>query len=132
MYMAHATSSLVGNLKAHSNADRLHAVRKIKNEIIGNKRRKVEYVEQDSFRKIAQLLKEDESDDVRLQSAIVLGSLSRLSERNDLHNGQKPAYASSSVLPGLLSMLSSESAGHAEAALKALCSICKVNFGICW
>ena len=122
--MVQRAEALLEKARSKDGSVKLTALRKIKNQVIGNKRRKAAYIELNAAESVAGLLSEVEASKVRLESALVLSSLSRLTSSGD-------AIASSDAIPQLLKMVDSSEESLIETALTAICNICEVGQRCC-
>ena len=118
--MVQRAEHLLEHARSKDDAVKLTALRKIKNQVIGNKRRKAAYIKLNAVESIAELLSEEEVSKVRAESAIVLSSLSRLAASSD-------ALAASNAIPQLLKLLETPEELLLETALNAVCNICEVG-----
>ena len=122
--MVQRAEALLQDALSKDGTVKLTALRKIKNQVIGNKRRKAAYIKLNAVESIAELLSEVEVSKVRAESAVVLSSLSRLTASGN-------AIAQSNAIPQLLKMLDSSEEPLVETALTALCNICEVSHCCC-
>lgn len=111
---------LLEKVRSNDAGIKLSAIRKIKNQVIGNKRRKKTYIKLNTIERIADLLAENEGDNVRVQTALLLSSLSRV-------DSSASAFASPDIFQQLVRLLDSRDETIVEAGLRALCNICEVN-----
>lgn len=117
--MVQRADKLLEDARSKDGTVKLTALRKIKNQVIGNKRRKAAYIKLNAVKNIAELLSDVEDGKVRVESAVVLSSLSRLTSSSS-------AIADSNIVPQLLRMLDSSDERLIETGLAALCNICEV------
>ena len=118
--MVQRVEQLLEKTRSKDENTKLTALRKIKNQVIGNKRRKAAYISLNAVDGIADLLSDKQDSRVRRESAVVLSSLSRLGDSGN-------ALTNSDVIPQLLTMLESSEESLVETALSALCNICEVG-----
>ena len=111
---------LLHSVKSKDADVRLSAIRKIKNQVIGNKRRKTTYVKLNIVEHLGDLLAEEEGDKVRAQTAVLLSSLSRLGSSSH-------TFTDARLCDRLMALLESRDGVIVEAGLRALCTICEVG-----
>ena len=107
---------VVDKLRSPDRTTRLKAVREIKNQIIGNKNKKLSYIKLEAVPRIVELLSLQQSDDYSLliQSAAAVGSFAY-----NLEDGVQAIVASGGVQQLLLATASQDEK-VVQAALRAL------------
>ena len=122
--MVHSASQadLVERLRAGDSDARLHAVRAVKNQIIGNKARKLSYIKLGAVPRVVELLSNpDTACGVRIQCAATVGSFAY-----GIDDGLK-AVLESGCVAHLIQMLSSLDERVVEAGVRALKMVYQVN-----
>ena len=119
--MAYRAEPLLDNIHCKDDRVKLTAIRKIKNQVIGNKRRKVTFIKLNTVDSIAELLTEHSDHEIRIQSAILLSSLSRADTSCGAFLRPPMCYHS------CLQMLDSSHDMVTETGLRAICSIAEVG-----
>lgn len=115
-------SDLVAKLAAADSDARLHAVRDVKNQIIGNKARKLSYIKLGAVSRVVELLASPDAEcGVRIQCAQTVGSFAY-----GLDDGLKAVLESGGVTQ-LLQALSSQDDRVVEAAVRALKMVYQVQ-----
>ena len=115
-------SDLVAKLAAADSDARLHAVRDVKNQIIGNKARKLSYIKLGAVSRVVELLASPDAEcGVRIQCAQTVGSFAY-----GLDDGLKAVLESGGVTQ-LLQALSSLDDRVVEAAVRALKMVYQVR-----
>ena len=118
-------SDLVARLAAADSDARLHAVRDVKNQIIGNKARKLSYIKLGAVARVVELLASPDAEcGVRIQCAQTVGSFAY-----GLDDGLKAVLESGGVTQ-LLQALSSLDERVVEAAVRALKMVYQVQGGL--
>ena len=105
---------VVDRLRSPDRSARLKAVREIKNQIIGNKSKKLSYIKLDAVPAVIELLQENTDANLLIQSAATVGSFAY-----GLEDGVRAVVASGGVQQLLQAILSPDDA-VVEAALRAL------------
>lgn len=105
---------VVERLRSSDRSTRLKAVREIKNQIIGNKNKKLSYVELEAVPRVVELLQESADAHLLIQSAAAVGSFAY-----GLEDGFRAVVASGGV-QYLLQAISSQDDTVVKAALRAL------------
>ena len=119
--MGHSPSDLVARLAASDADARLHAIRDVKNQIIGNKSRKLSYIKLGAVSRVVELLASPDAEcGVRIQCAQTVGSFAY-----GVDDGLKAVLDSGGVLQ-LLQTLSSIDERVVEAGVRALKMVYKV------
>ena len=105
---------VIDRLRSSDRSTRLKAVREIKNQIIGNKNKKLSYVKLEAVPRVVELLRESADAHLLIQSAAAVGSFAY-----GLEDGFRAVVASGGV-QYLLQAISSQDSTVVEAALRAL------------
>ena len=105
---------VVDRLRSSDRSTRLKAVREIKNQIIGNKNKKLSYVRLEAVPRVVELLQESADAHLLVQSAATVGSFAY-----GLEDGFRAVVACGGV-QHLLQAVSSQDDTVVEAALRAL------------
>lgn len=112
---------VVDRLRSPDRSTRLKAVREIKNQIIGNKNKKLSYIKLEAVPRVVELLKENADAHLLVQSAATVGSFAY-----GLEDGFQAVVASGGV-QHLLHAVSSQDDTVVEAALRALKLVWQVS-----
>lgn len=112
---------VIDRLRSTVRSTRLKAVREIKNQIIGNKNKKLSYVRLEAVPCVVQLLRETSDSYLLIQSAAAVGSFAY-----GLEDGVRAVVASGGV-QHLLHAVSSQDDKVQEAALRALKHVWQVS-----
>ena len=112
MVASRSAEDLVDSISSKHRGVKLEALRTIKNQIIGNKRRKKTFIQLNALESISELLSENEDKTVVMESAVVMGSLVWLSDQS-LEESQQAAKQ-------LLKVLDSQDEKVLEAILRSL------------
>lgn len=105
---------VIDRLRSSDRSTRLKAVREIKNQIIGNKNKKLSYVKLEAVPRVVELLQDSADAHLLIQSAAAVGSFAY-----GLEDGFRAVIASGGV-QHLLKAISSQDSTVVEAALRAL------------
>lgn len=120
--MVASQADLVAKLGAADADSRLHAIRDVKNQIIGNKSRKLSYIKLGAVPRVVELLASADAElSVRIQCAATVGSFAY-----GIDDGLKAVLESGGVLQ-LIQMLSSLDERVVEAGVRALKMVYQVN-----
>ena len=121
--MVASQADLVAKLGAADSEARLHAIRDVKNQIIGNKSRKLSYIKLGAVPRIVELLASADAElPVRIQCAATVGSFAY-----GLKAGLTAVLESGGVTQ-LIQMLSSLDERVVEAGVRALKMVYQVRF----
>lgn len=113
--MVASQADLVAKLGAADSESRLHAIRDVKNQIIGNKSRKLSYIKLGAVPRVVELLASADAElPVRIQCAATVGSFAY-----GLNAGLTAVLESGGVTQ-LIQMLSSLDERVVEAGVRAL------------
>ena len=112
---------VVDRLRSTDRSTRLKAVREIKNQIIGNKNKKLSYIKLEAVPRVVELLQESADAHLIVQSAAAVGSFAY-----GLEDGFRAVLASGGV-QHLLQAVSSQDDSVVEAALRALKLVWQVS-----
>ena len=115
-------ASVLDSLTGTDDAVVLRAIRKVKNQIIGNKQKKLMYTRQGAIPRVVELLKQERSKELRIQAAVALASFSYASVEGSRALNQQHG------VEHLLSMLSSSDGDVVQAGARALKMIFHVRF----
>ena len=116
---------VVDRLRSTDRTTRLKAVRDIKNQIIGNKNKKLSYIKLEAVPRVVELLQESADAHLLVQSAAAVGSFAY-----GLEDGFRAVLASGGVQQ-LIHAVSSPDESVVEAALRALKLVWQVWFIHC-
>jgi len=117
--MVASAKDLVENISSKQRGVKLDALRTIKNQIIGNKKRKKTFIELNTLGMITELLSESEDKLVVMESAVVVGSLALTTEYG-LGESQGAAIQ-------LMKVLVSQDVKVLEAGLRSLFYVFQVD-----
>ncbi len=117
---------IVDRLRSPDRSSRLKAVREIKNQIIGNKNKKLSYIKLEAVPRVVELLQENADAFLLVQSAATVGSFAY-----GLEDGFRAVVASGGV-QHLLHAVSSQDNTVVEAALRALKLVWQVWLMLIW
>jgi len=117
---------VVDRLRSLDRSTRLKAVREIKNQIIGNKSKKLSYIKLEAVPRVVELLQENSDAFLLVQSAATVGSFAY-----GLEDGFRAVVASGGV-QHLLHAVSSQDNTVVEAALRALKLVWQVWLMLFW
>ena len=112
--MVSKQQEVVDRLRSLDRSTRLKAVREIKNQIIGNKNKKLSYIKLQAVPRVVELLQQTEDTSLLIQSAAAVGSFAYR-----LEDGMRAVVKSGGVQQLLLA-LSSKEQQVVQAALRAL------------
>lgn len=118
-------------MRSKNKAVKLKAIRDIKNQVIGNKRRKSVFIKLNAVQSLVEQLAEQGTGTNCRQSAILLSSLLSAAASSRFHDSSA-AQALDEALPKLLEMLSSQDELVMAAALRTLCNVCEVSLVRCF
>lgn len=124
--MVFRPETLCAELQEKSGDTKLKAIRKIKNQVIGNKRRKRTFNDLHVIQSLVDLLEDQGNQELHEQCAILLSSLSRAAVCN-AESRLSRQEAISKTGPALLKLLQSSNQVAVIAALRALDQICQVS-----
>ena len=120
--MVDSQADLGANLGAADADSTLHAIRDVKNQIIGNKSRKLSYIKLGAVPRVVELLASADAElSVRIQCAATVGSFAY-----GIDDGLKAVLESGGVLQ-LIQMLSSLDERVVEAGVRALKMVYQVD-----